>query len=196
PNQVYRVDIRPKKDYTHITVRLESPPRYTLTTLPGNRLRLIMQDAAGPLFKKFRRYSDSNIGGLVFSRRGNNLLMTFQVASDVGWRDVSFEGISAITLDVGKKFNPGPPHLFIAGREKIWNGVEKLVRDFDPPLKPEIPFLPTDRQILKSILDDNDQQAFMSAESALYKGRLSEAEEVFAQFATRQTPVRSLALYR
>src|SRR6185369_13223600 len=144
PNQVYRVDIRPKKDYTHITVRLESPPRYTLTTLPGNRLRLIMQDAAGPLFKKFRRYSDSNIGGLVFSRRGNNLLMTFQVASDVGWRDVSFEGISAITLDVGKKFNPGPPHLFIAGREKIWNGVEKLVRDFDPPLKPEIPFLPTD----------------------------------------------------
>lgn len=196
PNRVYRVDIRPKKDYTHITVRLEGPPRYSLAALPGNRLRLIMQDTGGPLFKKFRRYSDPNIGGLVFSRRGDNLLMTFQVAPGAGWRNINFEGISAITLDVGKQFRPEQPRLFISGREKIWNGVEKLVRDFDPPLKPEIPFLPTDRQILKSILDDNDQQLFMSAEAALYKGHLSEAEEIFAQFATRQTPIRSLALYR
>lgn len=196
PNRVYRVDIRPKKDYTHIIVRLASSPRYSLAALPGNRLRLIMQDTGGTLFKKFRRYSDSNIGGLVFSRRGDNLLMTFRIAPGAGWRNINFEGISAITLDVGKQFRPEQPRLFISGREKIWNGVEKLVRDFDPPLKPEIPFLPTDRQILKSILDDNDQQAFMSGEAALYKGRLSEAEEIFAQFATRQTPVRSLALYR
>jgi TolA-binding protein len=196
PNQVYRVDIRSKKDYTHIIVRLENSPRYTLTSLPGNRLRLIMQDTTGPLFKKLRRYSDSNIGGLIFSRRGDNLLMTFQIASGVGWRNINFEGVGAITLDVGKRFSPGPPRLYISGREKIWNGVEKLVRDFDPPLKPEIPFLPTDRQILKSILDDNDQQSFMSAEAALYKGRLSEAEEIFSQFAARQTPVRALALYR
>ena len=89
-----------------------------------------------------------------------------------------------------------PPHPSIAGREKIWNGVEKLVRDFEPPLKTEIPFLPTDRQILKNILADSDQQAFMAAEAALYKGRLSEAEEIFTQFAARQAPIRPLALYR
>src|SRR6185369_4448261 len=83
-----------------------------------------------------------------------------------------------------------------AGREKIWSGVEKLLRDFDPPLKSEIPFLPTDRQILKNLLGDSDQQAFMAAEAALYKGHLSEAEEIFTQFAARQTPARSLALYR
>ena len=196
PNRVNRVDIRARKDYTHITVRLQNPPRYTLSSLPGNKLRLIMQDTGGPLFKKFRRYSDANIGGLVFSRRGENLVMTFQVASGVGWRELSLDGISAITLDVGRSFAPKPPQVSIPGREKIWNGVEKLVRDYDPPLKLEIPFLPTDRQILKNILADNDQQIFMAAEAALYKGRLSEAEEIFTQFAARQAPIKPLAFYR
>lgn len=196
PNRVYRVDIRPMKDHTRITVRLQEPPRYTIATLPGNRLRLNMQDTGGSLFKKFRGYSDANIGGLTFSRRGANLLMTFQVAPATGWRDLNLDGVSAITLDVGKPFSPAPPRPVIAGREKIWNGVEKLVRDFDPPLRPEIPFLPTDPQILKEILDDNDQQVFKTAEAALYKGRLSEAEEIFAQFAAKQTPARALAFYR
>lgn len=196
PNRVFRVDIHARKDHTHISVRLQNPPSYTLTRLPGNKLRIIMQDTDGPLFKKFRRYSDANVGGLVFSRRGENLLMTFQVASGVGWRELNMDGISAITLDVGRPFTPSPPQPSVAGREKIWNGVEKLVRDFEPPLKPEIPFLPTDRQILKNILTDSDQQAFMAGEAALYKGRLSEAEEIFTQFAARQAPIRPLALYR
>jgi TolA-binding protein len=196
PNRVYRIDIRPRQDYTRITVRLQNPPDYTLATLPGNRLRLIMQDTDGPLFKKFRRYSDTNIGGLVFSRRNENLLITFQVAQGVGWRKLQLEGISAITLDIGKPFKTVPPIPAIAGREKIWSGVEKLLRDFDPPLKPEIPFIPTDRQILKNILVDSDQQSFIAAEAALYKGPLSEAEEIFTQFAARQAPVRPLALYR
>jgi TolA-binding protein len=74
--------------------------------------------------------------------------------------------------------------------------VEKLVRDFDPPLKTDIPFQPTDRQILKNILNDADQQTFIGAEAALYKGRLTEAEETFSPFATRQTAIKSLALYR
>jgi TolA-binding protein len=196
PNRVFRVDIRPKQGYTRITVRLKENPHFSLTSLPGNRLRLTLQDTDGPLFRKFRRYSDSNIGGLTFTRRGEGLLITFQTASGVGWRDASMEGTSAITLDVGRKFSPASSRPFVAGREKIWNGAEKLVRDFDPPLKTDIPFLPTDRQILRSILDDNDQQAFAAAEGALYKGRLTEAEEAFTQFASRQTAIRSLALYR
>lgn len=196
PNHLYRVDIRPKQNYTNITVRFENPPRYELASLPGNRLRLIIKDTSGPLLKKFRRYSDTNIGGLVFSRRGADFLITFQTAAGAGWRDRHQSGISAITLDIGKTFNPGQPQPVIKGREKIWNGVEKLVRDFDPPLRAEIPFIPTDRAILKNILADSDQQAFLAAEAALYKGNLSEAEEGFAQFADKQAPIRALALYR
>ena len=101
---------------------LQNPPSYTLSKLPGNKLRLIMQDTDGPLFKKFRRYSDANIGGLVFSRRGENLLMTFQVAPGVGWRELNVDGISAITLDVGRSFTPNAsPSLHCGpGKDLEW----------------------------------------------------------------------------
>jgi len=196
PNQLYRVDIRHRKEYTHISVKLQDKPNYSLLSLPGNRLRIVIHETDGPLFRKFKRYSDTNIGGLVFARRGPDMMITFRIAAGTGWRDPVFEGLNAITLDVGKSFNPGKPHPFVLGREKIWSGVEKLVRDFDPPLKTEIPFIPTDRQILKSILDEDDQKLFSAAESALYKGRFSEVEGIFTQFASRQSPIKPLALYR
>lgn len=195
-NRLYRVDIRPHKDYTRIIVRLAEPPVYNLTTIPGSRMRLVIQDTGGTLFKKFRRYSDRNIGGLTFLSRGDSLLITFQVAPSAGYRDLSRPDVSAITLDIGAPFKTKISGPAFQGREKIWNGVEKLVRDFDPPLKSEIPFSPTDRQILKNFLDENDQKLFMSAEADLYRGLLSEAEEIFTQFASRQIPVRPLAMYR
>ncbi len=122
--------------------------------------------------------------------------MTFQISQKAGWRDLTRHDITAITLDIGVPFKPGVPHPSLAGREKIWMGVEKLVRDFDPPLKSEIPFSPTDRQILKKFLSEEEQNDFVAAEAALYKSRLTEAEELFARFSSRQTPIRALALYR
>jgi TolA-binding protein len=196
PNHLYRIDIRPQKEFTRLTVRLAEPPEYLLAAIPGNRLRLVIKDTDGTLFKKFRRYSDKNIGGLVFKKQGDNLLITFQISRTAGWRDLSRPDISAITLDIGTPFKPGPPHPSQSGREKIWSGVEKLVRDFDPPLKSEIPFTPTDRLILKSLLADADQNEFIAAEAALYKGRLIEAEELFSRFSARQTQIRPLSLYR
>jgi len=195
-NAVYRVDIRPKKDYTRITLRLAESPAYTLSAIPGNRLRLVIQDACGTMFKKYRSYSDSNIGGLLFSRRGGSLIVTFQIAPKAGWRDLSRQDISAITLDVGAALKPVSSNAYPVGREKIWSGAEKLVRDFDPPLKSEIPFTPTDRQVLKNLLSEDDQKLFMTAEGALYKGQMTDAEEIFFHFASREAPVRSLAMYR
>ena len=196
PNHLYRIDIRPQKDFTRLTVRLADPPQYLLEEIPGNRLRLVIQDTEGTLFKKFRRYSDKNIGGLILKKRGNSLLVTFQISQRAGWRDLTRSDVSAITLDVGAAFKPGVPHPSLAGRDKIWNGAEKLVRDFDPPLKSEIPFSPTDRLVLKNFLSEDEQKDFMAAEAALYKGRLTEAEELFTRFASRQAPIRPLALYR
>lgn len=195
-NRLYRVDIRPHKDYTRIIVKLAEPPVYSLSTIPGSRMRLVIQDTGGTLFKKYRRYSDRNIGGLTFLKRGDSLLITFQVSPLTGFRDLSRPDISAITLDIGGPFKAKVSGPAFAGREKIWSGVGKLVKDFDPPLKSEIPFSPTDRQILKNFLDENDQKSFMAAEAALYRGQLSEAEEIFTQFASRQVPVRPLAMYR
>lgn len=196
PNNLYRIDIRPRKDFTRLTVRLANPPQYRLSSIPGNRLRLVIQDTDGTLFKKFRHYSDANMGGLVLKKRGDSLMVTFQIAQKAGWRDLSRPDISAITVDVGVPFREGVPHPSLNGREKIWNGVEKLVRDFDPPLKSEIPFSQTDRTALKNFLPESEQQDFIAAEAALYKGRLTEAEEHFTRFSSRLAPIRPLALYR
>lgn len=196
PNHLYRVDVRPHKDFTRVTVRLSDPPQYSLSAIPGNRLRLAIQDTSGTLFKKFRSYSDKNIGGLVLKKRGDSLMVTFPISQRAGWRDISRPDITAITVDVGAPFKPGTPQHSGGGREKIWKGVEKLVRNFDPPLKSEIPFAPTDRQLLKNFLNDAEQKDFMAAEAALYKGRLTEAEELFVRFSSSQTQIRPLALYR
>jgi TolA-binding protein len=196
PNRVYRVEIRPGTGYTRINLHLSERPSFSVSLLPDNRLRLTLQDTEGPLFRRYRRYSDRNIGGLAFSRCGDSLQVTFRVAPGTGWNEISPDGTNDVTLRVGAGFAPQPPRCFIPGREPIWNGVEKLVRDFDPPMKTEIPFQPTDRQVLKNILDDNDQALFLAAEAALYKGSLTEAEELFSRFASRQAPIRPLALYR
>lgn len=196
PNHLYRIDLKPQKDFTRLTVRLKDSPQYKLSLIPGNRLRLVIESTDGTLFKKFRSYSDKNIGGLVIKKRGNNLLVTFQISQKAGWRDLTRSEVSAITLDIGEIFKPATPHPTLQGRERIWQGVEKLVRDFDPPLKSEIPFTQTDREILKQFLSDEEQKSFMAAEAALYKGRLTEAEELFTLFSSRQTSIRSLALYR
>lgn len=195
-NHLYRVDIKARNGYTRINLQLAEPPPYVLSPIPGNRLRIAIRDTGGTLFKKFRSYSDTNIGGLVFLQRGENLLVTFQLSPKAGWRDITRNGTSTITVDVGTAFKPSLPRPTFAGREKIWNGIEKLIRDFDPPLKSEIPFAPTDRHVLKKFLDENDQKTFIAAEGALYKGNLTEAEELLLQFASRQSEIRPLALYR
>lgn len=195
-NSLHRISLRHKQNYTRISIVLENRPQYTLSALPGNRLRIRLSDTDGPLLKKFRRYSDSNVGGIVVSRQGDGLMLTFSIASGRIWRDVSLDGFNAVTLDVGTQFGSPPLLVRRSGRDRIWSGVEKLVRDFDPPLKSEFPFIPTDQQVLKGLLDRDDQEAFMAAEAALYRGALAEAEEGFTPFISRQTAIRPLALYR
>lgn len=195
-NRLHRLEIRPKSGYTRLVFSLANYSPAKVVSLSGNRLRLILDSTNGPLFKKFRRYSDQNIGGLVFTQRGDELLVTFQVSKNAGWRVFNFDGVEGITLDVGLALATAPATAPVAGREKIQSGIGKLVRDFDPPLKTDIPFTPTDRQLLSKLLPPDEQQLFTSGESALYKGQFTEAEEIITPFATRTTPIKALALYR
>lgn len=197
PNHLQRLEVKPKQNYTRITVKVDNDPVFEVVELPGSKLRIKLTETEGPIYRKFRGYSDKNIGGIVTKRKGKDLYLTFAIApKGVGWRVVHFDGIKAFSVDVGPMFEPKPPQPVLPGRERIWSGAEKLLRDFDPPIKPEVPFHPTDRQVLKSLLSDEDQKLFLAAESALYKGRLTAAEDVFSQFAQRKSPIRPLALYR
>lgn len=195
-NRLNRVEIGHKNDYTRLSFHLENYATANVVALSDNRLRIIIANTNGPLLKKFRRYSDNNIGGLVFTQRGDELVITFQIAKNVGWRSSNFNGIENLTVDIGKSFTSPPAMPFFAGREKIRSGIGKLVRDFDPPLKTDIPFTPTDRQLLAKLLNVEEQQLFSTGEAALYKGHFSEAEEIITPFSTRQTPIKALALYR
>jgi TolA-binding protein len=193
--QVQRIAVRPKAQFTRITINLTAEPNYAVHALPDGRLRVRLHGTTGTLFKQFRRYSDPHIGGIVVSRLGDDLVLTFAVAvGKVGWRVVHLEGLPTLTLDVGPLFigNSKP----LPGRERIRAGAEKLLKNFDPPLKPEIPFMPTDRQSLKELLSDEEQKLFLAAEGALYKGKLAAAEETFAAFSSGNTRIRPLALYR
>lgn len=197
PSQLQRIAVRPKPHFTRITINLTAEPSYAIHALPGGRLRVRLHGTTGTLFKQFRSYSDPNIGGIVVSRLGDDLVLTFAVAAGkVGWRVVHLEGLPTLSVDVGPMFADSSSSLPLPGRERIRAGAEKLLKNFDPPLKPEIPFIPTDRQSLKAVLTDDDQKLFLAAEGALYKGKLTAAEEAFTAFSTGTSKIRPLALYR
>ena len=197
PNQIQRIEILPKSHFTRITVKLINEPQFKVSKIPGNRLRIRFSDTVGMQFKPLRRYSDTNIGGLLVSRRGSDTVITFAIAPNrVGWRTVHVDGLPALSMDVGPLFNDSSARSVLPGRERIRSGAEKLLKNFDPPIKPEIPFMPSDRNALKDLLGEEDQRLFLAAEGALYKGKLTDAEDVFAQFAARESRIRPLALYR
>jgi TolA-binding protein len=197
-NQLQRIELHPKQHFTRITFKLSSDPRFEVVPLSDNRLRVQLHDTTGRLFRGLRRYADRNIGGLVVAQRGSDLVITFAMAPQgVGWRVVHLEGVPALSLDVGPLLQTRPPHPSQPGRERIWGGASKLLRDFDPPIRPEAPFIPTDRQVLKNLLNEDEQKLFLAAESALYKGQLTAAEDLLTPFASRTgAAIRPLALYR
>ena len=198
PNHLQRIELHPKQQFTRVTLKLAADPRFEIVPLAGNRLRLQLHDTTGRLFRGLRRYADRNIGGLVVSQRGSDLVVTFALSPQgVGWRLVHLAGVPALSLDVGPLLQTRPPQPMQQGRERIWGGAEKLLRDFDPPIKPEVPFVPTDRLVLKELLNQEEQKLFLAAEGALYKGQLTSAEDLLLPFAGRTgAAIRPLALYR
>lgn len=196
-NQILRVEIKQIRQITRINISCDHEPVYMARELPGSRVRIRFSDTGGALFKSKRRYFDSNIGGLLFRRFGSDTVLTFAIAPQrSGWRVVHPDGSAILSIDIGPGLGQQALPPVLAGRERIRSGAEKLLRNFDPPIKPEIPFVPTDRKSLGILLNDEDQKKFMAAESALYKGQLTAAEELFQQFAARQDQIRPLALYR
>lgn len=195
-NRLHRVEIRPKSTYTRLSLQMEQYTPAKIDSLSDNRIRIALRDTNGPLFKKYRKYSDRNMGGLVFTQRGDELIITFKVANGAGWRSYNFEGVENLTIDIGESFAKPPILTPPVGREKIFSGIGKLVKDFDPPFKTDIPFTPTDRQLLAKLLPAEEQQVFSAGEAALYKSRFTEAEEIITPFSLRETPIKALALYR
>lgn len=196
-NRLYRIDVRPHGGFTRLTLKFDREPAYALTRLAGNRVRVTLPDTDGARWKRLRSYSDPNVSGCTVARRRGDLLVTVGVKGDPrGVRVLASPGVAALTLDVGNRLAPSTASPFAQGREGIRVGVEQLVTRFDPPVKSDIPFVPTDRRVLQKLLTPEEVDIILAGEAALYRGQGSEAEAVFAPIVTVPSPVRGLAYYR
>jgi len=196
-NRLVRMDLRQFARHTRLTLVFSQPPRYTYSTCPGRGMRLTLMDTFGPPLKKFRSYSDRHVAGVSLSNRGDRLVVDCAFrGGDVGVRRVENTDQNLLVFDLGAVGQPNGTAAMPAGRERIWSGAGKLVREFSPPLKSELPFLPTPGTLIRKLLPAGEVQAFLRGEEALYRERGAEAEEVFTTFLGHDRQVRAVAAYR
>ena len=145
PARLCRLDIVSGDQYTRLRFMLDKNSSYTVDMVPGNRLRIRLNHATSPLFKKLRSFASRQVQGVAV----RNLMDA--VVADVGLREPSsgfrvlpLAEAGILVIDVGqslaRKESPPVP----ADRQQILLGAGKLVREYDPPLTADFPFIPTD----------------------------------------------------
>ncbi len=196
-NTLYRIQVRPHGNTTRLIFKLEKTPDYSLTLLPGKRIRLSFPDTLSLQSKKLLAYSDAHIAHLSVSRRNNNLNVVVAMKDEKsGYRLMSPVQGNLLTLEIGPGLAGIVHSKVLPGRERIWGVTEKIIREFRPPLRSDAPFIPSDPQLLKKYLPAGDVKLFQKGEAALYKERPAEAEEIFSSFMNRDMPIRMIAVYR
>ncbi len=196
-NHLNRLEIVRHVGYTRLLFKLDAPPDYALANLPGQRLRLILHDTDSRRFKRLRTYVDSQICNVVLARRGSDLQVTLVIKEQgSGVRCLVGMVAGTLTLDIGRRWSKQGLVQIPPERERIWSGAEQFVKEFDPPLKVELPFVPTDPCLLKTLIPPEQLQQFARGEALLYKGKSSEAAVIFSQFQHQDLPIQALAAYR
>ena len=196
-NVLRRIEVRPHSTATRLIFKLEKPTEYVLTSLPGKRIRLSFPDTMSFQTKKLRTYTDAHIASVRVFRRNNSLNVIVAMKEErSGFRLLAPVQENLFTLDIGPGFSGSGHSSIPPGREGIWSGTEKMMREFQPPMHSDVPFIPTDGRLLKKILPPEDVKLFQKGEACLYKEKPLEAEEIFRSFMNRETPVRMIAAYR
>lgn len=197
PSRLRRIDIKPHTDYTRLILQLDRETPFTQTDLPGNRIKLSFDGADSPRFLRLRSYMDKHVRGITVGRRGDRLQVTVGMSSpQTGFRVIARE-IGAVTLDIGPRFrvDRSVPKV-IAGREPIWSGTGRFIKEYAPPVRSELPFVPTDKKALAPLLTPEEVNLFLAGEAAVYKGQSSDAVGVFAGFMEKDSGISALATYR
>jgi tetratricopeptide (TPR) repeat protein len=197
PNRLCRAEIKPHALSTRITLVFAAPQHYTSSLPPGGRVLLTFPGAAGSLPKRYRNYADARIGNVRAADRGDRLLvgLTFREGG-TGVRIIDGTAPNVLIFDVGNFPQQNGTAAMPEGRERIWNGAGKLIREFSPSLKSELPFFPTPGTLIKKLIPAADVGTFLRGEEALYRERGAEAEEVFTSLLDRVPSARAIAAYR
>jgi TolA-binding protein len=197
PSRLRRIDIRPHQDHTRIIFQLDQGTAYSVRELPGNRLKVTFPSADAPLLRRLRSYSDQHIKGIAVAQRGNFVRVTIGMSSAAEGARVIDSCLPTLTVDIGPRFRirrdvPSLPE----GRESIWNGAGRFVKEYDPPVRSELPFVPTDQQSLRALLSEEETRQFLAGEAAVYKGQAADALSLFSSFLHKDSKILSLATYR
>jgi len=197
PNRLCRVEVKSHSHYTRITLVFAASQQYRSSFHPGRGMLLNFPGAAGSLPKRYRGYGDGRIGSLKAADRGDRLTLGFAVkGSETSAHILEGSAPNVLIVDVGAFPRQSGAAAMPEGRERIWSGAGKLIREFSPPLKSELPFYPTPGTVIGKLLPAADLARFLSGEDALYRERSAEAEEVFASLLDRGPSVRAIAAYR
>lgn len=197
PARLCRIDVKSHPSYTRLVFHFDRETPYSATELSGHRLRVRFDGADSPLLRRLRGYADQNLGGIVVRNIAEGVNVDIPIKSGIsGYRILGGFG-QALAVDIGPLFRKdlSQPHIR-GGRESIWNGAGRFIKEYDAPLKSDLPFLPSDSQSLRDYLGENDVKLFMQGEALLYKGRAAESMQVFEYFLKSDSRIYPLAAYR
>ncbi len=197
PARLRKIDIRPHATYTRLLFHLDRATTHEIKELPGQRFRVTFANSDGPLFRKLRGYSDQHVDGIAISQRGDILQVMVRLKTPAEGVRVIDGDTQVLALDVGPSFREERKSAqVLKGRESIAAGAGRFVRDYDPPLRSDLSFVPTDQQALRGLLTPQDTRLFLFGEAALYKGHPSEAIGLFEPFLKSDSKIWALAAYR
>jgi TolA-binding protein len=197
PNILHRIEIRSHATATRLIFKLEKPAKQVLTALPGNRIRLRFPDTLTLQSKKLRKYNDAHIASVaVYARNSTVTVIVAMKGEHSAYRLLTPVQDNLVSLDIGPGVAVAGQNSVPLGRETIWSGTEKLMREFQPPMRSDVPFIPTDGKLLKQILPPEDVILFQKGEACLYKDNALEAETIFSSFMNRDISIRMIAAYR
>jgi tetratricopeptide (TPR) repeat protein len=193
-NFLYRIDVKPRQESTRLTFNLENDSDYSLSILSGNRIRIAFPRTFPIHSKKLRTYSDPRIESISLSERKGCCLVTVAVKDVMsGYRLIAPVRKNIVSLDIGPGVKGVGREPSRPGREKIWSGTERLIREFEPSLKADVPFIPTGKKELEGLMNKDDAKLFAKGEAAIYDEKPAEAAEIFKVFSSRDIPARGMA---
>ncbi len=193
-NFLYRIDVKTRQDRTRLTFHLKNETDCILSALPGNRLRISFPRTYPYRSMRLSKYSDPRIRSISLSETGGRCVVTVAIKDLFsGFRMISPVMKNMVSLDFGPGVKCSAREPAWPGREKIWSGTERLIREFEPPIRAEVPFVLTVKKRLERLMNKDDAKIFAKGEAALYDEKPAEAEEIFAAFSARDIPARGMA---
>jgi TolA-binding protein len=196
-SRLQRIEVQSGATATRLRFKLQGFAGVAVTNPSATVLRLRFTGATAPRFKQLQSLKGRHVRGVVVRLRMGDALVDI-TASDgtCGFRVTQLPDAGVVTVDVGQAFKGRSGIQVLPGRERILQGAEKLVRDFESPIKGLLPFVPSDQNVLKKVLADGEVKLLLAGEAALYKGWDTDAVTAFTSLSPTDPHMRGLVTYR